>query len=267
MNFLLQNKFSSRSKSRFPKSFLIMGVLVLIIVGINQLTFGGVSRVLYSAGGPIWKSQAGVVNAFESILVGFKNKQELQKDNERLREEVARLELSYITTEILRQENEDLRGFLNREVQRELIVAAVLARPNRTLYDTFVVDVGRRDGVTKGARVFGLGEVVIGTVEEVYSRMSLISLYSTPGRSTEVFLGSGSVVAEAIGRGGGNFEIRIPRGIEVLKGHAISSSDMSGGIFGVIEEIIALPSDSFQTIFFSSPVNIQSLRTVTILLR
>ena len=267
MSFLQQNKYSRRPKSRFPKSFLITGALVFAIIGINHFTFGGVSRLLHSAGAPIWKSQAGVIHAYQNIIVGLKDKQVLLYENKELREEITRLELSSIGAFVLRQENEDLKQFLNRKDARELIAAAVLARPNRTLYDTFVVDVGRRDGVTKGARVFGVGDVAIGSVEDVYARTSLISLYSTPGRSIEALLGNAEselVAIEAIGRGGGDFETRIPRGIEVFEGHAIFSPELDGGILGIIEEIIALPSDSFQTILLSSPVNIQTLRIVTI---
>ncbi|MFC1730660.1 rod shape-determining protein MreC [candidate division KSB1 bacterium] len=267
MSFLQQNKYSRRTKSRFPKQFLVIGALAIFMILFNNFTLGGVSRLLHSVGGPIWKTQAGVINASQNIFIGLKDKQDLLYENRELREKITRLELTSIVAKVLRQENEDLRRSLNREDSRELIAAAVLARPNRTLYDTFIVDVGRRDGVTKESRVFGVGDVAVGSVEEVYARTSLISLYSTPGRSMEVLLGDGEsevIAVEAVGRGGGDFEIHIPRGIEVFAGHAIFSPELDGGILGVIEEIIALPSDSFQTVLFSSPVNIQSLRIVTI---
>lgn len=267
MSFLQQNKFKSRNKSRFPKSFLIIGIFISLVILFNNVTFGGISRILYSAGEPVWKSQAGVINIFGNIFVGLKDKQDLLYKNKRLLEEINRLKLASIETEVLRQENKDFRRLLNRDTKRELIVAAILTRPNRTLYDTFIVDVGRRDGVIKGERVFGVGNVAIGSVESVYARTSLISLYSTPGRSTKVLLGSVGnelVSAKAVGRGGGDFEIRIPRGIKILKGDAIFSPELDSGIFGTIGEITALPTDSFQTILFSSPINIQSIRMVTI---
>jgi len=237
-------------------------------MGINYLTLGSISSLLHRVGEPLWKSQAGVSGVFKNISIEFKDKEVLQQKVEQLREEITLLQLASLETEILRDENKELRMLLNQGTSTERIATAILARPHHTLYDTFVVDVGRRDGVTKSARVFGIGDTAIGSVEEVYARTSLISLYSTPGRSIEVFLGddngNGPVAAEAVGRGGGVFEIRLPRGIEVFEGHAILLSSLGGGIFGVIEEIIALPADSFQIILFSSPINIQSLRIVTI---
>ena len=275
MSFLPQNNYRAHQRRLLPRSFLVMGILVLVIIGINYLTLGSVSSLLHKAGEPLWKSQAGILGAFKNISAGLTDKKALQQEIERLRKGITLLRLASLETEILREENKEFRMLLNRETVAERVAAAILARPHQTLYDTFVVDVGRRDGITKSARVFGVGDTAVGSVEEVYARTSLISLYSTPGRSIEVLLGNdngdGPVATEAIGRGGGDFEIRLPRGIEVLEGHAISlpglGEGLGGGIFGVIEEIIASPSDSFQTILFSSPINIQSLRFVTIELR
>ena len=272
MSSLQHNKFQPhtvkiRSRTLVPKSFFILGFLVFVIIGINQITFGSISQIFHSIGGPVWKSQAGVTNLFGNIALSFKDKQELQEINKNLQEEINQLKLSSLSVELLRQENDELRGFLNRDDERELIAASILARPNRTLYDTFIIDVGRRDGVSSGARVFGLGDIAIGSVDVVFSRTSIISLYSTPGRLTKVLLGVELVVADAIGQGGGNFEIRIPRGVEILEGSVIFLPEFDGGVLGVVGKIIALPSDSFQRVLFSTPITIQSLRIVTVLLQ
>lgn len=250
---------------RVPAIFLIVAALVLLIIGINYLTFGGISRFLHTAGEPLWRAQTGATSVWSTIVLEFKSKQSLRDENERLKAENTTLTFSAISAEVLRHENEDLRRLLKREGQTERIAAAVLARPNRTVYDTLVVDVGRRDGVLTHARVVSAGDVVIGTVVEVYAETSLVSLYSTPGRVTEVFLGKDQAVsAEAVGRGGGDFEVRIPRGIEVAEGQPVFSPLLHGGVLGVVEDITSLPSNSFQTILFKSPVNIKSLRIVAI---
>ncbi|NQV93067.1 rod shape-determining protein MreC [Candidatus Kaiserbacteria bacterium] len=240
---------------------------MVAIILFNHLTFGGISRILHSIGVPVWKSQAGVFNVFQSVSLSIQDKKSLLAENERLRGEIVRLELASLGNLVIRKENEYFRQILNRDGSPELVVAAILARPNRTLYDTFIVDVGRRDGVVQDALVFGIGGVTIGSVDEVFAHTSRISLYSTPGRKTEVLLGDAGtelVSVEAVGRGGGDFEMHIPRGIEVFEGHAVYSSSLGGSIFGVIEEIITIPSDPFQTILFSSPINIQSLHVVSI---
>ena len=267
MSFLQQNKSYTRSRSRFPRLPLVVLAFVLVVILFNYVTFGGVSRMLHTVGVPVWKSQAGVLSVFRDISILLQDKQNLIRENERLQEEITRLELTSLGDLVLRKENEYFRQILNRDTSPELVAAAVLTRPNRTLYDTFIVDVGRRDGITEGALVYGIGGVTIGSVEEVFAHTSRISLYSTPGRKTEVFLGDAEtelVSVEAIGRGGGDFEVHIPRGIEVSEGYAVYAPGLGGSIFGVIEEVITIPSDPFQTILFSSPINIQSIHVVTI---
>ncbi|MBI2617855.1 rod shape-determining protein MreC [Candidatus Kaiserbacteria bacterium] len=264
-SFLRQSKESRARVGRIPRAFAVIGLLVLIILGVNYATFGGLSRVLHTIGNPLWKAQARAGGAVDGVFAGFKDKQSLREENKRLKEEIVRLTFSSISAEVLRHENEDLRRLLQREGEVERIAAAVLARPSRSLYDTFVVDVGRKNGVVMNARVFGAGDIVIGTVAEVYPSTSLVSLYSTPGRTTEIFVGDDSAIsAEAVGRGGGDFEVKLPRGVEVTAGTPVFSPLLQGGILGVVEDVVALPSNSFQTILFSSPVNIQSLRTVAV---
>ena len=143
MSFPQQNKFSTRSKSRFPKSFIVIGVFVLVVIFLNKFTFGGVSQLLYSTGEPVWKSQASIVNVFGNIFVGLKNKQDLLYENKTLKEKITQLKLASMGDEILRQENKELKSLLNRNTSQELIVASIMTRPNRTLYDTFIIDVGR----------------------------------------------------------------------------------------------------------------------------
>ncbi len=266
MNLLQQNKPSRNSRSHFYKSLIVIIILIVIILTNNSvLEFA--SKITNSIGNSVWKSQSVVVNMFGSIATTFKDKQKLQDKNQILNEEIVRLRLFSIWTEVLRQENESLRGLLNRESDRNFIAASILTRPNYTLYDTFIVDVGRRDGISVGSRVFGVEKVAIGTVTEVYLRTSLISLYSTPGRATDVLLGEDTIAVKAIGRGDGDFEIRVPRGVDISEGQIVLSPGLNSGVFGVVEEIIALPTDSFQTVLFSSPINIQSLNMVAIMLR
>lgn len=269
MNFLQQNnprsfQFRSPKRSKFSRNFLFLILLVSILILINRFTFGSFSSALHRIGEPIWRAQAQALQAFENVGLWFTSKEALNEENKRLRAEIGNLRLSGITSEALRHENETLRSVLNREKKEERIVASVLARPSRTLYDTFVIDIGRREGVAKDARVFGPADVVIGTVAQVYPRTSLVSLYSTPGRVTEVFIGADPVSAEALGRGGGDFEVRIPRGIETNKGMPVVSPALDGGILGIIEEIVSLPADSFQTIYVGGPINMQSLRFVSV---
>ena len=79
-----------------------------------------------------------------------------------------------------------------------------------------------------------------------------------------MLVGNEGTPAEAMGKGGGEFEVKLPRGIKVLKYEPIVIPTLGIGIFGIVEEIITNPADPFQTILFTNPINIQSIQMVTI---
>ncbi len=125
-----------------------------------------------------------------------------------------------------------------------------------------VVDVGSSNGVTVGEKVFVDTSLPIGSVSEIYSDSSRVTLYSSSGQKVNVLLGSKNIKAEALGQGGGNFIIKIPRGVAVSEGDRIIAPSISVAVFGTVSHIDLAPNDSFQTIYFNSPVNLNELRFV-----
>lgn len=274
MNFLLQNKnLHGRRQGSSSRKLVIVLVVALLCIGVNAMTFGSISRTLHSIGIPLWSTEANVFGAFDNIFAGLSSKKALLDENRRLQDIVDRDTFILLSTEVLRLENEDLRALLGRTSKGERIAAGVLARPNRTLYDTFVVDAGWTAGVTVGSLVYGVGDIAIGTIAEVYAGTSVVSLYSTPGRDSDVFIDTDKdpIAIRAHGRGDGDFEADIPRGIEVSQGALVFLPGLGGGeypayggVLGSVGEVRVLPADAFQRILFSSPVNLQTLRSVVI---
>ncbi|HYF10110.1 MAG TPA: hypothetical protein VD967_00705, partial [Candidatus Paceibacterota bacterium] len=97
-----------------------------------------------------------------------------------------------------------------------------------------------------------------------YERSALVKLLSAPGEEQEVMIGS-STPAKAIGVGGGNFRILLPKGSAVAVGDPIVFPSISPRIFGKVEEIESDASDTFERVYFQSPVNLFELRWIEIL--
>lgn len=264
MNFL-QQRSRTRGRGRLGALRpLIFAVLIVVgVLGIDHATFGTLSRTIHRVGVPVWHFEASVVEVYTRAITTFKSKAGLQEENRRLREEIVRLELASLSTEVLRVQNEDLKELVGRGERDEYVAAAILSRPGRTLYDTFIIDVGRKDGITTDALVFAADSVALGVVTQVYADSSVVTLYSMPGRESEVVLNTEDpVVAYATGRGGGDFEIHIPRGVSVSEGDVVSLPGLEGSVLGIVGEVSALPADSFQTILVANPVNLRTLRIV-----
>jgi cell shape-determining protein MreC len=243
--------------------FITLGVVILLIL-INTFTFGFISRTLQTVTRPLWSTQARVADAFSVFLQFVHSKQTLIEENDRLRQEITTAKLLGISAQVIQQENEALRAAGLREDTPERIAGAVITRPNRSAYDTVSIDIGWQHGVKKDSLVFAEGVLLIGRVVEVYAKTALVQLYSSPGVMSDVLIGSEDTPAQAIGRGNGNFEVTLPRGITISEGDIVSSPALGGGLLGVVGEVNLNATDSFQTILFRSPLNIQSVRIVTV---
>lgn len=260
----LNNQSRQRSRHRLPTFFfIVLGVVVLAIL-VNTFAFGFVSRTLQVVARPLWGTQARVADSLSIISDFFYSKRTLIEENGRLRQEIVSLRLLGVTAQVTQQENEALRTAGLREDTSERVAGAVIARPNRSVYDTLVIDIGWQHGVKKDSLVFAYENILIGSVAEIYAKTALVQLYSSPGTITDVFVGNEGVSVAAVGRGGGNFEITLPRGITIAKGDTASSPALDGGLLGIVGEVVLNPTDSFQTILLRSPINIQSLRIVTV---
>lgn len=166
------------------------------------------------------------------------------------------------------QENEALKTLLNRagEDASHFVLAYVLAGPPETPYDTFILDVGNRNGIEIGMKIIGEG-IAFGEIIEVTDRVSKGRLYSSPGATTEVYLGDTDSRITVKGQGGGNFLIELPKGILVKKGDTIRLPGDTVTVLGIVGRVDSKPSDPFDSVLVSSPVNIFEVPFVLVDLR
>lgn len=159
-----------------------------------------------------------------------------------------------------------LKELLGRETFniKDAVLGAVLARPNVSPYDTFVIDIGKSSGIQKDDNVFVQGNVFIGKIDEVNKNTSTVILFSSPGQITQVSIGLQNISANAKGRGGGNFIVELPRGTEVEKGDIVTMLGIDIKLFAVVEEIESNPSDPFITILFKNPINMNDVKWVQV---
>jgi len=139
-----------------------------------------------------------------------------------------------------------------------------LTKPDQSIYGTLIVDAGINQGIKVGSTVFALGNIPIGRVAEVNANSSKIILFSNPGEKTEVVIPGKDVFMQVIGRGGGNFEMALPRDFVLEKGAEAHLPGITPYLLGYVEPIISDPRDSFQKALLVSPVSVQELEFVQI---
>jgi len=145
-----------------------------------------------------------------------------------------------------------------------MILSAILSKPNQSIYDTLVIDVGTKQGIKIGNTVFALGNVPIGRVSLVYDNSSKVVLFSSAGEKTQAVISGQDVFLELVGRGGGNFEMMMPKDFSLQKGDQVVMPGLNPHVLAVVETIISDLRDPFTKALLISPVNIQELKFVEV---
>ena len=264
MNFLRRNNdFRGRLFSKY-----IFGFLILLVILISAFIFSGWKSPVYSFASSFWK----IRNAFAGFVADnievFKSKSALSIENKNLRIELRNIETERVLSDSLKEENENLKSLLGRKKNDKELLSAILAKPDFSPYDTIIIDVGTSDGVSVGDRAKSSdGMTFIGYVSEVFDFESKVTLYSSPGEKVRILIGRNYVMKEALGIGGGNFTLELPREFDVSEGDPVVIPSISPNIFGIIEKIEFKESDPYETVLFKSPVNLSELKWVIVTLK
>lgn len=238
-----------RRRKVFAALFLFAVTLFLLRDAAAQ-HLGG---VLVRIGAPIWTMEEGILNTLVAVRTIASDKLLLEKENERLRAALALSAVHTISNTTLRVENIELKRALGRASEDPLLLARVLSRPDASPYDTLVIDVGERNGVAVGMHVLSDGDFLVGEVARVWKESALVQLYSAPGSSVPVELGSSSTPAVAHGAGGGVFRVTIPKGMSIPVGSSVRFPDLSPTYVGVVEGVLRSEESSLQTLFVGLP--------------
>lgn len=202
---------------------------------------------------------------FGGISGFFTSKASLYKENDDLKSELMKDKAMMANYDSIVAENLSLKEILGRKNEKSpMVLATILAKPSQSPYDTLVVDAGIEQGIKAGDIVFALGNVPIGRVAEVYPHSSKVILFTTTGVRTQVAVSDKHVFMELVGRGGGNFEMVLPRDFKLAKGDQALLPGIDNYLVGIVETIISDPRDPFIKALLVSPVNIQELKFVQV---
>lgn len=259
MNYHL--KSSTRGKREYAPAVYILVFFTVVVFSINALAptfFPAVfSFVMY----PIYKSEQSFVNSTQLLAV---SKEELSKENEELKQKIRELENEQQSLTLYIQENNELKEIFGRSAVRDAVLAVVLQKPPISLYDTLVLDIGRSANINVGDRVYVDGDILLGKIVEVNNKTSKVKLYSTPGEKFEVEIGENHIQATATGRGNGNFEVTLPREVEIKEGDTVVIPSITPTLFATVSSVSGDPARAFQLILFKTPINIQEIGWVLV---
>lgn len=164
----------------------------------------------------------------------------------------------------LQSENAALKAELGRDVGQKGILANVLTLPNRSFYDTILIDAGSAQGINVGQTAYAFNSVALGVIAKADVNTATIALFSAPGRQTSGSAVGSDVAVTLIGRGSGEYEVRLPRDVPFTEGSMIAQQSTTPASLAEIEKIITDPRDPFQRLLAKVPVNLQALKWVIV---
>lgn len=261
MTYLKRSNVSGK-RSQMTTALIVAALLALF--GVHYFFPTALPRVFLPVTSIFWQSESSTIGWFASMGKIVTSKYSLIKENKRLKNEIVSRDSSALMLSSLIEENENLKSALGRSATGDDILGVILSRPPMSPYDTLIIDIGTADGVAVGNKVYTEGDVLVGDIAEAYLHQSKVSLFSSPGRTTSILIGSSTVETLATGRGAGNYVAKLPVEVKIKKGDPIITPQIRMHTFGVVEEIMVDSSDSLQTILFKTPINIHEFRFVEV---
>ncbi|MBU0722984.1 rod shape-determining protein MreC [Patescibacteria group bacterium] len=244
--------------------------IIILIIGIG-LFFAffnwfsaSTTSYLHRVATPLWRAGGQTKEVLTPFLSYFTSRRALFVENQNLQQQIDATRAKLADRSFLLHENNALKEKLERSTSTpERILAVILAKPDITLYDTLIIDVGEQNKVSLEDLVM-VENIVMGEIAEVYQTSSKVKLYSSPGVRTPVFVGDSAISTEAIGLGGGNFKIELPQNVDIFVGDSIYMPSISPRVLGIIEHIDEDANNALEEILFRSPISFFSLRFVDV---
>jgi len=275
MSYLLDKEIK---RKRFSK--IALGVVLLIIVFYFRVgIWSGLSKVSEVIFRPVLVLGQKVEGKVQNIGSYFISKNYLYNQNQKLQAEVSFDDARMANYNSVAADYANLKEILGRKDPKvNMILAAVLAKPNQNPYDILLIDAGTTEGIKVGDTVFALGDVPVGHVSDVYSDSAKVILFSNPGETTQAVISSalnadGTVATtsyapnafvQVVGRGGGNFEMVMPKDFNFQAGGQVVLPGINSYVLAIFQKVISDPRSSSTKILLTSPVNIQALKFVEV---
>lgn len=165
---------------------------------------------------------------------------------------------------LLSDENTKLRQTFNAAPPPKSILARVIARPPKTVYDTLLIDQGAAAGISGNDFAIYDG-IALGKVVSEGQSSATVQLFSSPGSDEDVLLGKPQSIAVAHGVGGGAFELSVPQGVAVSVGDPVRIEATQSLLMGVVAGVSSKPTDSLQAVIVRSPVSFADLDFIEII--
>lgn len=253
--------------SRLPSLvFIIISLILFVVSAGDRGNFQSVRTRVADTAAPVLDIVNRPVQAAASYVRIASGLASLQVENDRLREENARLREWYQTALVLRSENESLQSLLNITLppQNNFVTARIVADAGGSYARTMLVLAGRSNNIDRGGAVLA-SEGLIGRIVEVGERTARVLLLTDINSRVPVMIENTSIRAILGGTNGDRLVLdHLPPDIDLTPGARVMTSG-HGGVFphGLpVGELARAEDGSWGVVPFSDPEGALFVRIV-----
>jgi cell shape-determining protein MreC len=204
-------------------------------------------------------------NIIDTVIDSATPKKVLLARQRQLEEQNSALTAQVQGMQLLEDENASLRTILDYpKIVTTSITARIVAKPSQSVYDRVGIDRGSADGVMVGDKIIAGENGYIATIDQVSPRAASGTLVSSSSFKGDAVIARLGITVPVTGKGSGNFELHIPRDLDVRDGDLMTIPGAPDYVFGVIKSIQFDERDPYQTVLARTPVNVQELKFVRV---
>ena len=255
------NYHNSLNNKPHTKRIILVGLVLVVVVILLRPWLGGAVSVVNKG---VFVVSDWLFNSTGTIPSYFRDRNELRDEITELKSKIAGYDGDRKTIANLTEENRQLQSLFNIDTSESRQLANVIARPPQVPFDALLLDVGSDDGVKENAVVYVNDDKAIGIVVRVFPDSSLVALATSPGMKSSVYVIGPDIYATAVGDGGGVLRVEVPQGLVLEEGNPVVVPTFGGGIYGLITDIVSVPTEPVQIGYVTMGTPIQNIRAVTV---
>ncbi len=271
MNYLLDKRtiFKNQTKKKRVGKFLTVIGVMLFFYGFGSVVYPILTKPIIAGTQPLLSANNAVSRSLERVVAFFASKRYLVHDNENLRDELLKTQGALFSANTKLKNLRAIESFLPKGLDSgSFVIGQVMAKPRFMPYDIQLALVpDSLNSRQLGLKVFWSADIILGEVIQVFGNIAKIKFYSSPGVEKNVLIDNGlasTTPAVMVGTGGGNFTIRLPRGLDIANHSRVFLADNPSVVIGIVGAVVKTAEKPSQIIYVKTPVNIYTLKQVLI---
>jgi len=258
----------------------VVSVSLLSIVLSESRTLDPVQNLSLTITAPPEKGLRELADPIADFFEGLFNRGDLKRENERLRQELERLQGQVAAAEDAErraQELEEALGVKESRPDDEFVVADVIARDPSGVKRALAINRGSKDGLDEGMVVLSRSGSLVGTVSRVYEDFAWLRLITDPNSAVNVVVlaegdeGGSEARGVAAGDLGGRLSLEmIPAEAEIREGDLVTTSGLGGNypralLLGSVRSVEDRPQALFKKATVEPAADLSALDTVMVI--